>query len=207
MFRYLDICFSVWCVQEHTIIYNICVFRFASGCALRLDLNKGTAKNKLLDLVVCVGVSLIRCNSWGGKKYLSFAVVVVALSGRGMCAACYIIASSRRFVLRLVVSVCVSWIIAKVRFYLVVVCFVSRVWSFIHIHILYILYCGVVCVVVVSLCVLALMKQPERKIKTGAASRTRTNRKQINKWKKKRYIKKSQSTKNQEEKTTLGKCT
>lgn len=196
MFRYLDIYFSVWCVQEHTIIYIIYVCRFASGCALRLDQNKGTAKIKLLDLVVCVGVSLIRCNSWGGKKYLSFAVVVVALSGRGICAACYIIASSRRFVLRLVVSVCVSWIIAKVRFYLVVVCFVSRVWSFIHIHILYIYYIVVWCVS--FRCVLALMKQPERKIKTGAASRNRTNRKQINKWTKKRYIKKSQSTKNQE---------
>ena len=76
--------------------------------------------------------------------------MVVALSGRGMCAACYIIASSRRFVLRLVVSVGVVWIIAKVRFYLVVVCFVSCVWSFIHI-LLYIYYCGVVCVV--SVCV------------------------------------------------------
>ena len=171
------------CTGTHNNIYNICVFRFASGCALRLDQNKGTAKIKLLDLVVCVGVSLIRCNSWGGKKYLSFAVVVVALSGRGMCAACYIIASSRRFVLRLVVSVGVSWIIAKVRFYLVVVCFVSRVWSFIHI-LLYILYIVVWCVS--FRCVLALMKQPERKIKTGAASRTRTNRKQINKWTKKK---------------------
>jgi cytochrome bd-type quinol oxidase subunit 1 len=67
----------------------------------------------------------------------------------------------------------------KGTFYLVVVCFVSRVWSFIQYYILYI----VVCVVVVAWCVLSLMKQPERKIKTGAASRTRTrtNRKQINK--------------------------
>lgn len=35
---------------------------------------------------------------------------------------------------------------SKVRFYLVVVCFVSRVWSFIHIHIYYILYIVVWCV-------------------------------------------------------------
>lgn len=176
---------------------SLCVWLcFASGSEQR------NGKIKLLDLVVCVGVSLIRCNSWGGKNYLSFAVVVVALSGRGMCAACYIIASSRRFVLRLVVSVdnCKGTFL----FGRGVLCFACLV-VYPYTYIIYILYCGVVCVVVVAWCVLLLMRQPERKIKTGAASRTRTNRKQINKWTKKRYIKKSQSTKNQEEKTTLGK--
>lgn len=130
------------CPGTHNNIYNICVFRFASGCALRLDQNKGTEK---LNFWIWSFVSVCRLS---GATVEEAKITYLLPLWSSLCLV--VVCVQHVILLHPQGVLCCVWscplIIAKVRFYLVVVCFVSRVWSFIHIHILYIYYIVVWCV-------------------------------------------------------------